>query len=306
MRKLSSSAVTPLLALVFRAQSRGFAVNCLDFSTDNTKLVSCSDKTVCVWSLENIQTPTEITRLTGHTDRVWSAKFAPDGTKIASGSDDRTVRIWSVALGKVLLTLRGHDRGVNCVSWSPDSRLVASAGDDRTVRVWDVVKGTQDMLPLLGHANRVNCVEWSKSNADLLVSGSWDKTIIVWSLAERVATVRHTLVGHAEGVRSVSLSADDKLVASASYDNKVCLWSVASGELVRLIEGHLGGVRSVAMSRDGQFIVSGSGDTTVRVWEVDEQVRSRNACAHNKIHSQMYISSSCIFQVHSQMYISSA
>ena len=77
----------------------------------------------------------------GHSNCVWSASFSPDSSKIASGSDDKTVKLWDVTSGECLQTLKGHSDIVWSVSFSPDGTKVASGSDDNTVKLWDVTSG---------------------------------------------------------------------------------------------------------------------------------------------------------------------
>ncbi|MER3441876.1 MAG: hypothetical protein C4296_10990 [Gemmataceae bacterium] len=76
--------------------------------------------------------------LAGHTHYVLSVAFSPDGGYLASGSFDKTVRVWQVATGQHVRTLQGHTDWVRSVAFSPDGRYLASGSGDKTVRVWPV------------------------------------------------------------------------------------------------------------------------------------------------------------------------
>jgi WD40 repeat protein len=72
---------------------------------------------------------------------VNAVTFSPDGSRIASASYDRTVKVWDARTGAEVLALRGHTNWVNAVSYSPDGARIATASLDRTVKIWDARKG---------------------------------------------------------------------------------------------------------------------------------------------------------------------
>ena len=136
-------------------------------------------------------------------DRFNAVAWSPDGACIATGSSDRTVRIWNAASGKLLRTLQGHSQAVRSVSWSADSKSLASGADDDVVRIWDAGSGEQ-LRALEGYYNFVNFVSWSADGRSL-ACGS-ENTLRIWDAAsgKRICTLK----GHLDFVTSVSWSTD--------------------------------------------------------------------------------------------------
>lgn len=103
--------------------------------------------------------------------------FSPDGKRLAASGYDGTVKLWDMANGQSLLTLKGHTGGVFSVAFSPDGKRLASGGRNM-VKVWDAANG-QELLTLRGHSKEVHQVLFTPDGKQLL-SGSWDDTLRVW------------------------------------------------------------------------------------------------------------------------------
>ncbi len=120
----------------------------------------------------------------GHSGRVYSGAWSPDGKRIASGSIDGTVQVWDAADGGHVYTYRGHHGLVFTVAWSPDGKRIASADgpSNNTAQVWDAVDGSH-VYTYRGHSSWMYSVAWSP-DGKRLASASDDGTVQVW-LAER-------------------------------------------------------------------------------------------------------------------------
>jgi WD domain, G-beta repeat/MTH538 TIR-like domain (DUF1863) len=174
------------------------------------------------------------TPLTGHTDLVSSVAFSPDEHTLATGSLDRTVRLWNVAdpthpsaLGP---PLTGHTDRVSSVAFSPDGHTLATASEDDTVRLWNVTDPTHASAlgpPLTGHTGAVFAVAFSP-DGHALATGSADQTVRLWNVTDPTHPIPlgTPLTGHTNTVRGVAFAPDGHTLATTSDDHTVRLWDL--------------------------------------------------------------------------------
>ena len=195
--------------------------------------------------------------------QVYSLAFSPDEKWLASGWDDKTVKLWDGRAGGTPTTLVAHTDLVGAVTFSADGKILASGSADKTVRLWDAASGKL-LNTLIGHTDRVSSLAFSP-DGKTLASGSGDKTVKLWDVTS--GKLLNTLTGYASAVDLVAFSADGKILNAIASDNTVKRWEVASGNLLTTLSGQAFDKYSKAFSPDGKILATGSAIGKVTLWD---------------------------------------
>ncbi|KAK6203668.1 hypothetical protein LQW54_008874 [Pestalotiopsis sp. IQ-011] len=207
--------------------------------------------------------------LKGHEGGVLSVAFSPRHASLASVSKDHTVRLWDSETGILMRSLEGHTGPVLDVAFCPskesEAEMLVSDSVDKTLRLWDSGKDMKMTIWQESHSvvNAVVCSTDSRTVA----AASRDKKLRLWDAATRQST---TALDLKEDIRSIDFSPDGKLLAVATENSKVLIYSVPidSDEPVNYVHGDGSAILCVVFSYDGRTLATGSRDGALLLWDV--------------------------------------
>lgn len=264
---------------------------------------------------EKIQTGSELI-LTGHRGPVYRAIYLPDGERILSCGEDRTVRLWNRENGEELMIFRGHEKRVTDVSVSPNMKWVASASQDGTVRIWDIQTG-KNIERLVGHDRGVTSVAFSPDGKEL-ASGGLESRLILWDTmtwkeSKRLGSGSNKSRFHVSWTTSsiCYLPNRQKIVTGAfglgkgsrisidpaeiSYGRNtldrvpdkesLSLWNIKGNANPTHFVTHVGPVRDVGSTEDGGLYISGGDDKIARIGKHNGKELHRELRADSAIFS---------------------
>ncbi|KAF2763417.1 F-box/WD repeat-containing protein pof1 [Pseudovirgaria hyperparasitica] len=232
--------------------------------TDKYIVVALDNAKIHVFDVEGGHQRT----LQGHVMGVWA--MVPWEDVLVSGGCDRDVRVWNMATGLPMHTLRGHTSTVRCLKMS-DSNTAISGSRDTTLRIWDLPSG-QCKHVLVGHQASVRCLE---IHGDLIVSGSYDTMAKIWSISE--GKCLRTLTGHFSQIYAIAF--DGRKIATGSLDTSVRIWDPTDGRCLAILQGHTSLVGQLQLRHD--VLVTGGSDGSVRVWSLDNYQPIHRLAAHD-------------------------
>ncbi len=212
----------------------------------------------------------DIGLLKGHTKAVYSLAFSPDGSRLASVSHDRTVRIWDVASQTGLYMLEGHTDLVVTVAWSAANRI-ASGSYDGTIRLWN--PDTGEALGLLGtHEGWVDEVVFSPDGS-LLASVGHDGMLRVWDVESRGLV--WDMLAHDGGAQAITWSPDGSRLATGGRDGILTVWDAATSDDLWSVQAHEAVIYGAAWNPQGDSVATAGWDGMIREWDVSQHALLR-------------------------------
>lgn len=204
--------------------------------------------------------------LKGHTETIYAVAFSPDGKILATGSFDKSARLWDVAGGNEIKKFAGpagHQDLVLCVGFSPNGKTLATGSQDKTAKVWDIP--TDKHLRAFAHADAVNALALSPDGKVLAGAGK-DGLVKLWNPADGKALA--TLTGHAGPVLGVAFAANGQTIASCGSDQTLRFWNVADGKPIAALYAHPGAATAVAFHPTAATVYTSGEDGVVRFWKI--------------------------------------
>lgn len=211
----------------------------------------------------NMEAP--IMLLTGQAGEVYTGKFHPEGSLLATAGFDRQIYLWNV-YGECdnISVMSGHTGAIVQLGFTPEGDTIVTASTDKTIGLWDTMTG-QRIKRMKGHTSFVNSIDSARNGKPLVVSGGDDCQVKVWDRRRRqpLSSLNSTYQ-----VTAVSFNQDASQVVSAGIDNNIKIWDLRKNAVVTEISGHNDTVTGMSLSPDGNHVLTNAMDNTLRIWDV--------------------------------------
>jgi len=244
-----------------------------------------------IWDVTKLPLHVQVLNIEAHDGLIYCASFNANGTKLVTGSIDKTVKVWDLTnmmdnkIDVEELTASGegstaHKDAVLDCKFSPDGKKIVTTSRDKKVIIWDTIT-LNKITSLDEHQGWVQCALWYNNNT--LITAGNDKVLKVWSIPASgeipSMPVKELVTGHEDSVSAIRLLPDNKIIVSSGYDQKIVFWDPSNTENDEIgedfplkslapIEAHMDIVSDVNVSPDGTKLITCSVDTRAKVWSM--------------------------------------
>jgi serine/threonine protein kinase len=206
----------------------------------------------------------------GHSTRVLSLAFSPDGKTLASSSENGTIKRWSLDSGEIKIgaislpsqTSFGSECPINAIAFTPNGKFLISGDRDGRIEYWNLATGKLQNS-FLAHSAAIRSIAIS-SDGYFIASGGEEKNIKVWRFdnQELVYTFRER-----DWVNAIAFCPNFHIIASGGKYQKIKLWSLKTGKLIQTLEWHSDSVYDLAFSPDGKVLAAGGSGRKIQIWD---------------------------------------
>lgn len=203
-------------------------------------------------------------RLHAHEGGCASALFEYNSSKLITGGQDRSVKVWDTNTGSLSSNLQGCLGSVLDLSITHDNQSVIAASSSNNLYVWDINSG-RVRHTLTGHTDKVCAVDVSKISSRHVVSAAYDRTIKVWDLVKGYCT--NTIIFYSN-CNALCFSMDGQTIFSGHVDGNLRLWDIQTGKLLSEVAAHSLAVTSISLSRNGNTVLTSGRDNLHNMFDV--------------------------------------
>lgn len=238
-------------------------------------IASTTSYNIYVYS-ENLSTTHMI--LKGHEDWVWDFDVLESEHLLISGSEDKTIKIWSLNSGECLKTIY-DSKQVRAISVAQKNKLIASGTEEHSVKIWDINSGAL-IQKLEIHKDIVRAVIFSNDNR-VLVSASDEGLIVIWSTI--TWSPLKILKKYHVPVTALDICQKSMWIASGGDDGKIIIWDLLTGNLIKEIYAHSSGVKSIKFNSSSNILISSDDLGFIKIWDISTSTCVNTIKAHGNI-----------------------
>ncbi len=240
----------------------------ISFSPDGKALVYANEETTAqIWDTD---TGESLVMLNGQGNAINSATFSPNGEKIMTISNDTLIKVYNAITGKYLFRCGGYKESINIAKFSPDGKKIYTttsvrpfSSDKNRIKIWSAETGSLLLNKEIRNSSTVTLDIFNDGTKILSGSMEEDNKLLIQDIqTEKV--IRE--FKNAATISEATLSADNKKIATGSWDENVLIWNVETGALITTLNGHTLEAGSVVQSADGERIISQRDREAVQIW----------------------------------------